>query len=45
MIAGGSLIAGMMPASAQAASSVSEFERPYGYGYGEETTPFSAQFA
>jgi holdfast attachment protein HfaA len=30
------------PASAQAASSVSEFERPYGYGYGQESTPYSA---
>ncbi|MEM1037681.1 MAG: holdfast anchoring protein HfaA [Pseudomonadota bacterium] len=30
------------PATAQAASYTSEFERPYGYGYGEEQTPFSA---
>ncbi|MDJ0919941.1 MAG: holdfast anchoring protein HfaA [Henriciella sp.] len=26
-------------AAAQAASSISEFERPYGYGYGEESRP------
>lgn len=30
------------PASAQAASSMSEFERPYGYAYGSESTPYSA---
>ncbi|MEM1086689.1 MAG: holdfast anchoring protein HfaA [Pseudomonadota bacterium] len=30
------------PASAQAASYTSEFERPYGFGYGEEQRPFSA---
>lgn len=29
-------------ANAQEASSVSEFERPYGFGFGEETRPFSA---
>lgn len=29
-------------ANAQAASSASEFERPYGFGYGEESTPFTA---
>ena len=29
-------------AHAQAASSLSEFERPYGYGYGEESRPYSA---
>lgn len=41
-IAGGALISGVLPASAQEASSVSEFERPYGYGYGQETAPYSA---
>ena len=41
-LAAGSLILAALPASAQEASSVSEFERPYGYGYGEETRPFSA---
>ena len=41
-IAGGSLIAGMLPANAQAASSVAEFERPYGFGYGEESAPYAA---
>ena len=30
------------PASAQAASFTSEFERPYGYGYGEEQRSFDA---
>lgn len=30
------------PASAQAASYTSEFERPYGYGYGDEQRPFEA---
>ncbi|MEQ8557118.1 MAG: holdfast anchoring protein HfaA [Henriciella sp.] len=30
------------PANAQAASSVSEFERPYGFGYGQEQQPYSA---
>lgn len=30
------------PAQAQAASSVSEFERPYGYGFGQENRPYSA---
>lgn len=29
-------------AEAQAASTVSEFERPFGMGYGEESTPYSA---
>jgi len=29
-------------ANAQAAGSLSEFERPYGWGYGQETQPFSA---
>ena len=28
-------------ADAQAASSVSEFERPYGYAYGQESQPYS----
>lgn len=31
------------PAQAQAASSVSEFERPYGWSYGQESRPYSAQ--
>ncbi|WOR15490.1 holdfast anchoring protein HfaA [Hyphomonas sp. FCG-A18] len=30
------------PASAQAASYASEFERPYGFGYGEEQRPYEA---
>ncbi|MEM9938512.1 MAG: holdfast anchoring protein HfaA [Pseudomonadota bacterium] len=30
------------PAAAQAASVTSEFERPYGYAYGEESRPFDA---
>lgn len=29
-------------ASAQEAGSLAEFERPYGFGYGEENRPFSA---
>ena len=29
-------------AEAQAASTVSEFERPYGFGYGQESRPYSA---
>lgn len=29
-------------AQAQAASSASEFERPYGFSYGEESRPYSA---
>ena len=29
-------------ADAQAASTVSEFERPYGFGYGQESQPYSA---
>ena len=29
-------------ANAQAASSASEFERPYGFSYGEESRPFTA---
>ncbi len=29
-------------ADAQASSSVSEFERPYGFGYGSESQPYSA---
>lgn len=41
-LAAASLIAAALPASAQAASSVSEFERPYGLGYGEESAPFAA---
>lgn len=40
-MAAASLIAAALPAEAQAASSVSEFERPYGLGYGEEAAPFS----
>ena len=36
------VIAVAPPADAQAASTVSEFERPYGYGFGEESQPFSA---
>ncbi|MEL6956142.1 MAG: holdfast anchoring protein HfaA [Pseudomonadota bacterium] len=28
--------------SAQEAGSLGEFERPYGYGYGQESSPFSA---
>ncbi|MCR9268347.1 MAG: holdfast anchoring protein HfaA [Hyphomonadaceae bacterium] len=43
MLAAGSLITAAMPASAQEASSVSEFERPYGYSYGQESRPFSGQ--
>lgn len=31
-----------LSAAAQAAGSLSEFERPYGYGYGQESTPFDA---
>lgn len=31
-----------MAASAQEAGYLSEFERPYGFGYGQESTPFSA---
>ena len=42
LLAAASLLAAALPASAQEASSVSEFERPYGYGYGDETRPFSA---
>ncbi|WP_300380362.1 holdfast anchoring protein HfaA [Henriciella sp.] len=30
-------------AAAQAASTVSEFERPYGIGYGQESQPYSAR--
>ena len=41
LLAAASLLAAALPASAQEASSVSEFERPYGYGYGDETRPFS----
>lgn len=41
-IAGGALLSGVLPASAQEASSVSEFERPYGFGYGQESAPYSA---
>jgi len=29
-------------AEAQAASTVSEFERPYGFGFGQESQPYSA---
>jgi len=36
------LISITIPAAAQEASSVSEFERPYQYGYGQEERPFSA---
>ena len=35
-------VAVMPKAEAQAASSVSEFERPFGYGYGQESQPYSA---
>lgn len=35
-------VAVMPRAEAQAASSMSEFERPYGFGYGQESQPFSA---
>lgn len=42
VLAAGSLILAAAPANAQEASSVSEFERPYGYGYGQESRPFSA---
>lgn len=42
VLAAGSLIAAALPASAQEASSVSEFERPYGFGFGQESAPFSA---
>lgn len=41
-LAAGSLILAAIPASAQEASSVSEFERPYGFGYGQESQPFAA---
>ena len=41
-LAAGSLLAAALPASAQEASSVSEFERPYGYGYGQESRPYAA---
>ncbi|MEM5518376.1 holdfast anchoring protein HfaA [Henriciella sp. AS95] len=41
-IAGLTLVAVAPQASAQAATSMSEFERPYGYGYGQESQPFSA---
>lgn len=43
LLAAASLLAAALPANAQEASSVSEFERPYGYGYGDETRPFSAR--
>jgi len=42
VLAAGALMTAALPASAQEASSVSQFERPYGYGFGEETRPFSA---
>ena len=42
LLAAGSLLAAALPAQAQEASSVSEFERPYGFGYGQESRPFSA---
>ena len=42
VLAGGSLLAAALPAQAQEASSVSEFERPYGFGFGDESRPFSA---
>ncbi|RIJ14967.1 holdfast anchoring protein HfaA [Henriciella mobilis] len=35
-------IAVVPQAEAQAASTVSEFERPYGFGFGQESQPFSA---
>ena len=40
-LAAGALISAALPAAAQEASSVSEFERPYGFGFGEESRPFS----
>ena len=42
VLAAASLLAAALPAVAQEAQSLSEFERPYGYGYGQESTPFSA---
>ncbi|MEQ9314331.1 MAG: holdfast anchoring protein HfaA [Henriciella sp.] len=41
-IAGLAIIAIAPHANAQSASSTSDFERPYGYGYGQESQPFSA---
>ena len=38
----GATLTGVSTVQAQEASSVSEFERPYGYGYGQEDRPFSA---
>ncbi len=35
-------IAVVPQAEAQAASTVSEFERPYGFGFGQESQPYSA---
>lgn len=39
---GVALGAAALPASAQEAGYVSEFERPYGMGYGQESRPFDA---
>lgn len=41
-IAALTVIAVAPSANAQAASSMSEFERPFGYAYGQESQPFSA---
>lgn len=41
-LAGLTLIAIAPHANAQAASSTSQFERPYGYSYGQESQPYSA---
>lgn len=41
-LAAGAIVSAALPANAQEASSVSEFERPYGFGFGEESRPFSA---
>lgn len=43
LLAAASLIAAALPAAAQEAASVSQFERPYGFGYGQESAPFSAR--
>ena len=41
-IAGLTVLVAAPQASAQAASSMSDFERPYGYAYGQESQPYSA---
>lgn len=41
-VGGAALFAFTAPANAQAASSMSEFERPYGFRYGEEQRSFEA---